>query len=112
MRGQPVDHIPLIASMYLWFNYHHNLGTLPRPYQHASLWDLQRDMGIGIMGFGAHSRIHTVKIERLSEDLPIIVEIVDEREKLEAFLGEIDSAITEGVATMEKAFVKFYRSGK
>ncbi len=66
----------------------------------------------GIMGFGAHSRIHTVKIERLSEDLPIIVEIVDEREKLEAFLGEIDSAITEGVATMEKAFVKFYRSGK
>jgi PII-like signaling protein len=66
----------------------------------------------GIMGFGAHSRIHTVKIERLSEDLPIIVEIVDEREKLEAFLGEIDGAITEGVATMEKAYVKFYRSGK
>lgn len=66
----------------------------------------------GIMGFGAHSRIHTVKIERLSEDLPIIVEIVDTREKLEAFLGEIDSTITEGVATMEKAFVKFYRAGK
>lgn len=66
----------------------------------------------GIMGYGAHSRIHTVKIERLSEDLPIVVEIVDEQVKLEAFLGEIDSAITEGVATMEKAFVKFYRSGK
>src|SRR3972149_2825866 len=66
----------------------------------------------GIMGFGAHSRIHTAKIERLSEDLPIIVEIVDTREKLEAFLDEIDSAIDEGVATMEKAFVKFYRSGK
>ncbi|MCL5998091.1 MAG: uroporphyrinogen decarboxylase family protein [Chloroflexi bacterium] len=53
MRGQPVDHIPFIARMDLWFNYHHNLGTLPQPYQHASLWDLQRDMGIGIMGFGA-----------------------------------------------------------
>ena len=66
----------------------------------------------GMMGFGAHSRIHTVKIERLSEDLPIIVEIVDTREKLEAFLSEIDGAIEEGVATMEKAFVKFYRSGK
>jgi hypothetical protein len=66
----------------------------------------------GIMGFGAHSRIHTVKIERLSEDLPIIIEIVDTREKLESFLEEIDGAINEGVATMEKAFVKFYRSGK
>ena len=66
----------------------------------------------GIMGFGAHTRIHTFKIERLSEDLPIIVEIVDTREKLEAFLSEIDGAIEEGVATMEKAFVKFYRSGK
>jgi len=66
----------------------------------------------GIMGFGAHSRIHTVKIERLSEDLPIIIEIVDTREKLEAFLNEIDGVIHEGVATMEKAFVKFYRSGK
>ncbi len=66
----------------------------------------------GMMGFGAHSRIHTVKIERLSEDLPIIVEIVDTREKLEAFLSEIDGAIEEGVATMEKAYVKFYRSGK
>src|SRR5512134_2553868 len=66
----------------------------------------------GIMGFGAHSRIHTIKIERLSEDLPVVVEIVDTREKLEAFLGDIDSAIAEGVATMEKAFVKFYRSGR
>lgn len=66
----------------------------------------------GIMGFGAHSRIHSSKIERLSEDLPIVVEIVDTREKLEAFLAAIDGDILEGVATMEKAFVKFYRSGK
>ena len=66
----------------------------------------------GMMGFGAHSRIHTFKIERLSEDLPIIIEIVDTREKLENFLATIDEAIHEGLATMEKAQVRFYRSGK
>lgn len=66
----------------------------------------------GMMGFGAHSRIHTFKIERLSEDLPIIIEIVDTREKLEKFLTVIDSAIDEGLATLEKTQVRFYRSGK
>lgn len=66
----------------------------------------------GMMGFGAHSRIHTFKIERLSEDLPIIVEIVDTREKLENFLAVIDGAIAEGLATLEKAQIRFYRSGK
>jgi hypothetical protein len=66
----------------------------------------------GMMGFGAHSRIHTFKIERLSEDLPIIIEIVDTREKLEKFLAAIDSSIAEGLATLEKASIRFYRSGK
>src|SRR5512140_680171 len=66
----------------------------------------------GIMGFGAHSRLHTFKIERLSEDLPIIVEIVDTREKLENFLALIDPQIEEGLATLEKAQVRLYRSGK
>ncbi len=66
----------------------------------------------GMIGFGGHSRIHTFKIERLSEDLPVIVEIVDTREKLEVFLGSIESAIHEGLATMERAEVRFYRSGK
>jgi PII-like signaling protein len=65
----------------------------------------------GLMGFGAHSRVHTFKIERLSEDLPMVVEIVDTREKLEAFLAFIDGAIPEGLATLEKAEVRFYRSG-
>lgn len=64
------------------------------------------------MGFGAHSRMHTFKIERLSLDLPIVVEIVDTREKLESFLADIDSAIVEGLATLEKAEVRFYRSRK
>jgi PII-like signaling protein len=66
----------------------------------------------GMMGFGAHSRIHTFKIERLSEDLPIIIEIVDTRKKLEGFLYDIDSEIEEGLATLEKAEIHFYRSGK
>ncbi len=53
MRGEPVDHIPFIARMDLWYNYHHNQGTLPAPYEGMSLWDIQRDLGIGIFGFGA-----------------------------------------------------------
>ncbi len=66
----------------------------------------------GVMGYGAHSRLHTAKIERLSEDLPIVVEIVDTREKLESFLALIDPAIGEGLATLEKAYVHFYRARK
>lgn len=66
----------------------------------------------GMMGYGAHSRLHSFKIERLSLDLPIVVEIVDTREKLEAFLAAIDDDIVEGLATLEKAEVRFYRSRK
>jgi len=65
----------------------------------------------GMMGFGAHSRMHTFKIERLSQDLPIIIEIVDTREKLEKFLALVDDEIEEGLATLEKAQIHFYRSG-
>ena len=63
----------------------------------------------GMMGFGANSRIHTSKILRLSEDLPVIIEIVDTRQKLADFLTHIDAAICEGLATLEKADVQFYR---
>jgi len=66
----------------------------------------------GIEGFGAHSRLHTAKILRLSEDLPIVVEVVDSREKIEAFMPVVDDAITEGLATLERVTVRFYRSGK
>jgi PII-like signaling protein len=65
----------------------------------------------GIEGFGAHSRVHTAKILRLSADLPIIVEIVDTREKIEAFLPLIDQAVTEGLATLERVQIRLYRSG-
>jgi PII-like signaling protein len=66
----------------------------------------------GMMGFGAHSRLHTFKIERLSQDLPIVIEIVDTRAKLENFLSLIDNEIEEGMATLEQVQIHFYRSGK
>src|SRR5262249_12937697 len=65
----------------------------------------------GIEGFGAHSRLHTAKILRLSEDLPIVIEIVDAREKIEAFMPIVDQAVEEGLATLERVMVRFYRSG-
>lgn len=65
----------------------------------------------GLEGFGAHSRLHTAKVLRLSSDLPIVVEIVDTYEKIEAFLPRIDEAISEGLATVEKVDIRFYRSG-
>ena len=64
----------------------------------------------GMMGFGANSVIHTFKIERLSEDLPVVIEIVDIREKLEKFLAKIESEIEAGMATLEKVEIRFYRS--
>ena len=64
----------------------------------------------GMMGFGANSRIHTSKILRISDDLPVIIEIVDTREKLEAYLASIDDAVKGGLATMEKADIRFYKS--
>ena len=65
----------------------------------------------GLEGFGAHSRLHTAKILRLSTDLPIVIEIVDTEENIQAFLPAIDDAIGEGLATLEKVEVRFYRSG-
>lgn len=67
----------------------------------------------GIMGFGSSSRrIHTASLLRLSEDLPVVVEIVDTEERLEAFLDRVADAIREGLITMEKARVKLYRGRK
>lgn len=64
----------------------------------------------GLMGFGAHSRMHTAKVLRISEDLPIIIEIVDKPEKIEQLLPELDDMIKEGLVTLEKTRVIAYRS--
>ena len=78
-----------------------------------------REMGIagatmlrGMMGYGAASRIHTAKILRLSEDLPIVVEIVDSKEKITALLPTIEEMVQEGLVTLENVRVLQYRSGK
>jgi PII-like signaling protein len=63
----------------------------------------------GVLGYGANSRIHTSKILRLSEDLPMIVEIVDEQEKIESFLAQVDELLREGLVTLERAEVILYR---
>ncbi|HPC96121.1 MAG TPA: DUF190 domain-containing protein [Sedimentisphaerales bacterium] len=64
----------------------------------------------GLEGFGAHSRLHTAKILRLSQDLPIVIEIVDTPDKIEGFLKIVDGAIEEGIATLEDVYIHFYRS--
>jgi len=67
----------------------------------------------GIMGFGANTReIHTFKIECLSEDMPMVVEIIDTKEKLEIFLELIDEYIQAGLITLEKAQIRFYKADK
>jgi len=64
----------------------------------------------GMMGFGANTRqIHTFRFETLSEDLPMIVEIVDVQDKLDKFLELIEPHIKAGLVTIEKARIKFYR---
>lgn len=63
----------------------------------------------GTMGFGARSRIHTTKILRLSEDLPVVIEIVDRADRIASFLPELDALIKEGLVTLEKVRVILYR---
>ena len=63
----------------------------------------------GPMGFGANSRIHTAKILRLSEDLPVLIEIADQEDKIRAFLPVLDTMVAEGLITLEKVHIVLYR---
>ena len=63
----------------------------------------------GFMGFGAHSRIHTAKLLELSQDLPIVVEIVDAPVKIEAFMPDLEQMVGDGLITIERAEVLLYR---
>ena len=76
-----------------------------------------REMGLagatvlrGPMGFGAHSHLHMAKILRLSEDLPVLIEIVDKEDKINAFLPELDKMMGDGLITLEKVRVITYRA--
>ncbi|HSY52853.1 MAG TPA: DUF190 domain-containing protein [Opitutaceae bacterium] len=65
----------------------------------------------GAMGFGASSRLHTSKILRLSADLPLVIEIVDTEEKINAFLPTLKGMMGGGLVTLEKVHVIHYRHG-
>jgi uncharacterized protein len=66
----------------------------------------------GAMGFGKSSRLHTSKILRLSADLPLVIEIVDSEEKINAFLPVLEGMMGGGMVTLEKARVIHYRGGQ
>lgn len=64
------------------------------------------------MGYGSTSRLHTAKILQLSNDLPLVIEIVDTQEKIDAFLPLLDEMMEGGLVTLEKVRVIHYRHGK
>ncbi|MBI4370520.1 MAG: DUF190 domain-containing protein [Elusimicrobia bacterium] len=64
----------------------------------------------GFLGFGCKSHLHTAKLLRLSEDLPIVIEIVDSEEKINRFLPKLDQMVQEGLITLEKVQVVMYRA--
>ncbi len=64
----------------------------------------------GIMGFGTDSILHTAKVLRLSEDLPVLVEIVDSQDKIDKMLGFLDTVVVQGLITYEKVHIIKYRN--
>ena len=66
----------------------------------------------GIEGFGAHSRLHTARILRLSEDLPIVIEVVDRSERIDGVLPTLDAMISDGLVTVEPVHVIAYGAGE
>jgi PII-like signaling protein len=91
-------------------------------WQHQPLYEAivlkARDLGMagatvlrGTMGFGANSHLHTAKILRLSADLPIVIELVDSEERINAFLPQLDAMVQDGLVTLEDVRVIKYRAG-
>ena len=64
----------------------------------------------GVEGFGANSHLHTARILRLSEDLPIVIEVADTAEKIEAIMPKLDEMVTDGMVTLERVEVVTYRA--
>ncbi len=84
---------------------------------HEAIVHLARKQGLagatclkGFLGYGAKSHLHTAKLLRLSEDLPIVIEIVDSEEKIREFLPQLDGMVGDGLVTLEKAEVLVYRA--
>lgn len=84
---------------------------------YQAIVELLRERGLagatvlrGIEGFGAKARLHTTRILRLSEDLPVLIEVVDQEERIRAILPELDSMVADGLITLEKVEVIAYRA--
>lgn len=84
---------------------------------YQAIVELARERGLagatvlrGIEGFGANSHIHTSRILRLSEDLPVLIEIVDQEDRLRAILPELDGMVGDGLITLERVEVIAYRT--
>jgi uncharacterized protein len=106
-----IDGPALLARIYIGEADHHD----GRPLYQAIV-ALLRERGIagatvfrGIEGYGANAHLHTTRLLRLSEDLPILIEIVDREDRLRAVLGELDSMIADGLVTLERVEVLTYR---
>lgn len=86
---------------------------------YQSIVEKAREMGLagatvirGIEGFGAKSHLHTARILRLSEDLPIVIELVDQEDRIREFMPIVDEMVAEGMVTLETVEVIAYRSKK
>ncbi len=84
---------------------------------YKAIVELARELGIagatvlrGFLGYGAHSRIHTTGILRLSDDLPVVIEIIDKAEKIKMITPQLDNMVKEGMITVEKVTIIAYRS--
>ena len=107
-----IDGPALLARIYIGESDHH----AGRPLYEAIV-ALLRERGVagatvlrGIEGYGRAARLHTSRILRLSEDLPILIEVVDREDRLRAVLPEIDAMVGEGLITLEHVEVIAYRS--
>lgn len=106
-----IDGQALLVRIYIGEADHHDGMPL---YQAIVAFLRQRGMAgatvmRGIEGFGAKSHLHTTRLLRLSEDLPILIEVVDQEDRIRAVLPELDAMVGDGLITLEKVEVLAYR---
>jgi PII-like signaling protein len=107
-----IDGPALLARIYIGESDHYDGQPL-----YEAIVALLRERGVagatvlrGIEGYGRAARLHTTRILRLSEDLPILIEVIDREDRLRAVLPEIDAMVEGGLITLEKVEVIAYRS--
>ena len=107
-----IDGPALLVRIYIGESDHYQGKPL-----YEAIVKLLRERGVagatvlrGIEGYGRAARLHTSRILRLSEDLPILIEIVDREDRLRAVLPEVDAMVGEGLITLEHVEVIAYRS--